>query len=231
MAAPLGVVADHLQRVFFPQRVVRAFGRRRVTGNRRNRVSQVMDLHGIELDFAGWRVERHTLFDLLAVRDAKRWVFVFVAAVLAELLIRRKLRLLRLAEGVVEIQDPVLGRLVSGAERLAVAHGIGNHTDPVIVRHRTEQRLHRAAVAEQIIIVAPTHGDVVALENRGRREDQIGPAGACRHEKVTRHNQLAQGLVFQNPDCPVDIRVLVDQRITGNIVDELDVRAQMVDVF
>ena len=196
MAAAFGVIADHLQGIFFPQRVVRAFGRRRVTGNRRNRVSQLVDLHGIELDFAGWRVERHTLFDLLAVRDAKRRVLVFVAAVLAELLIRRKLRLLRLAEGVVEIQDPVLGRLVSGAERLAVAHGIGNHTDPVIVRHRAEQRLDGAAVAEQIIVVAPAHGDVVALENRGRRKNQIGPAGACRHEKVARHDQLAQGLVL-----------------------------------
>ena len=155
-----------------------------------------MNLHGIELDFAGWRVERNALFDLIAVRDAKRWVLVFVAAVLAEHLVGRKFRLLRLTEGVVEIQDPVLGRRVSGAERLAVAHGIGNHTDPVIVRHRTEQRLDGAAVAEQIIVVAPAHGDVVALKNGGRREDQIGPAGACRHEKVTRHDQLAQGLVL-----------------------------------
>ena len=103
MAAPLGMVADHLQRVFFPQRVVRAFGRRRVTGNRWNRVSQLVNLHGIELDFAGWRVERNALFDLIAVRDAKRWVLVFVAAVLAEHLVGRKFRLLRLAEGVVEI--------------------------------------------------------------------------------------------------------------------------------
>ena len=85
---------------------------------------------------------------------------------------------------------------MSGAERLAVAHGIGNHADPVIVRHRAEQRLDGAAVAEQIIIVAPAHGDVVALENRGSRKNQIGPAGACRHEKIARHDQLAQGLVL-----------------------------------
>ena len=93
-----------------------------------------------------------------------------------------------IAELVVEVFDPFTGGAALG-EVVPVAEPLGQLGVRLVVvaglAHRVERTRHRDQVA-----VAVAAADVVALERRGARQDDVGMAGRRGPERVVDHDRV-----------------------------------------
>ena len=228
MAATLGMPADQLKGIFLAQRIVGAFGAGEIAGQGRDIcLAEVGQPLGIDLDLARGGLEgvTHGIADLIGIGDIGAAVFIGIAAIRLKVGIGRQLGLLR-TQAVVDVFQPAFAGLVAGRPRFPQAEALGHIGQPVVFVAATEDGLDDAVVVQQVVALAPGAGHVVFLEEGGAGQQNIGKLGTGGHKDIGAEDKLALAFVLQYLDGVVDVGMLVDQRVAGQIEEHPDVGIQ-----
>ena len=230
VAAALGVPADELKGIPFPQGIVRSLRRVHIPGNGGHEIPEpgLPDLRGEQLYLAagGWERVMVDVPALVGKGDAYGGILVAINASLFERLVVRQLRLLAPQVLVAPLQP--LAQRAAFCELGPQADLLRHLAEPVVLEPALVHRLDDLVVEAHKVSVLPGLGDVLPLKHGNARQQHIGKLGAGGHKEVAAYDELALGGVPQDFRRAVDVSVLVDEAVARQVQNHLDVALQLL---